>query len=268
MFSFNFALLNPKGLIAAEQRDLIIIVVSMMLIAVVPILTMAYVFAWKYRANRKQKYTPSFDRSLPLQLSWLGLLLIIITTFAILAWRTSHSLDPRKPLQSDVQPINIQVVALEWKWLFIYPDLGIATVNLMPIPEDTPINFQITADAPMNSFWIPQLGGQMYAMNGMKTTLHLMATDVGNYKWYSSNISGEGFAGMNFDVEVDSSSDFNIWVNSAKQSSEKLTSVNYGELAQPTMKHPHVTYATVEENLFNSIMMKYMTNSKEMEHRH
>lgn len=275
LFINNIAILNPKGIIASQQKELIIFSLLIMLLAVVPALFMAFFFAWRYRAGGKGKYTPNVDKNKAVQSSWLLLLLVIISILGVTAWKSSHALDPRKELASDKPPITIQVVALEWKWLFIYPEQNIASVNYIEIPEDTPINFEITADAPMNSFWIPQLGGQMYAMNGMKTSLHLMANEIGEYKGQSSNISGEGFSGMRFIVKASSVKDFDDWLVSAKKSQKSLTTAEYNLLAKPSKNNSVDTYVSTDSNLFDSIIMKYMPASPvggatpmPMEHMH
>ncbi len=256
----NFAQLNPKGLIASEQKELMVTALILMLIVVIPVLIMAFVFAWKYRAGNNSKYTPNFDRSRPIQFTWLAIISLLIFALGGIAWNSSHALDPRQTIKSNVEPITIQVVALQWKWLFIYPEQNIATVNLVQFPEDTPLNFEITADAPMNSFWIPQLGGQMYAMNGMKTKLHLEASEVGDYRGLSANISGEGFAGMTFIARASSRSDFDAWVETAKFYGNDL---DYEELAKPS-KNNEVAYLRPQADLFNSIVMKFMAK----DHQH
>ena len=193
------AVLDPKGFIAFEERDLLYITALLMLTVVVPVLVLAVVICWKYRAgNKKAKYEPEWDKSWALELVWWGFPCIIVALLSVLTVKSCLDLDPFKPLESDVKPLKIQVVALQWKWLFIYPEQKIATINFVQFPEKTPINFELTADAPMNSFWIPQLGGQIYAMPGMSTKLHLIANEAGSYRGSSSNISGNGFAGMIF----------------------------------------------------------------------
>lgn len=264
----NVAIFNPKGWVAAEQKELIIVSVLLMLIAVVPVFVLLFSYAWKYRAsNKKTKYTPNWDHDTKLQIFWWGFLSSIIFVLAIIAWKSSHALDPRKPLESNVQPITIQVVALQWKWLFIYPEQKIATVNLVQFPEDTPINFEITADAPMNSFWIPQLGGQMYAMNGMKTKLHLIADEIGDYRGSSNNISGEGFAGMTFVARASSKKDFDAWVEAIRFYGNNLDFIGYEQLAKPSKNNPQVLYTLAESDLFNRIIMKFMSPpQEEMKH--
>jgi len=191
------AVFDSKGLIADKQRRLIITTVLLSLIVVVPVYVMAFAIAIRYRdSNKTAKYTPDWDHSRILEFIWWAVPCAIILVLAIITWNSSHDLDPFKALKSDKKPLTIEVVALQWKWLFIYPEQGIASVNLVGLPVDTPINFEITSDAPMNSFWLPQLGGQVYAMSGMSSELHLMADEPGTYNGVSANISGEGFAGI------------------------------------------------------------------------
>lgn len=257
---FNFAVLDPKGIIAYQERSLMITAILLMLVVVVPVLISAFIIAWKYRASKQATYTPNWDRNKKLQFTWFASISAIVLMLSVMVWKSSHALDPRQPIESNTKPITIQVVALEWKWLFIYPDFDIATVNLVQFPEDTPINFEITADAPMNSFWIPQLGGQMYAMNGMKTKLHLIADEIGTYRGASNNISGEGFAGMTFQAKASSSVDFNEWVNTVKRMPNSLSMSEYDKLARPSKNNPPVFYASTETDLFNSIIMKFMAH--------
>lgn len=167
-------------------------------------------------------------------------------------------MDPFKPIASENKPITIQVVALQWKWLFIYPEEKIATVNFVQIPQHTPIRFEITADAPMNSFWIPHLGGQIYAMPKMRSILHLIAHDAGDFRGSSANLSGEGFAGMHFITRATPDDAYQQWIASAKQSPYLLNAEEYERLAAPSKNNPVMVYLLKEENLFNQIIMKYM----------
>ena len=154
--------------------------------------------------------------------------------------------------------MKIQVVALQWKWLFIYPEEGIATVNFIQFPVDTPVNFEITADAPMNSFWIPQLGGMIYAMPAMRSKLHLIANEMGDFRGVSANLSGTGFAGMTFVAKSSSQADFEEWVHSVRHSNRTLTSESYNQLAMPSQNNPVASYVLLDNNLFEEILMKYM----------
>lgn len=254
------AVLQPQGTIANQQRDLMKFAGIFMLIVGIPVFIMTFGFAWRYRAsNRKATYTPNWDHNLVAETVWWTIPSIIIVILAVVAWTSSHQLDPFKPLDSKVKPITIQVVALDWKWLFIYPAQGIATVNYVQFPAGTPVNFVITADAPMNSFWIPQLAGQVYAMAGMTTQLHLMADHAGSYNGLSANISGEGFADMRFVATSTSQADFDHWVAVTKLSPTPLTMAEYDKLAEPSLKNPVSTYTLAAQDLQQSVIMKFMS---------
>lgn len=258
-YSGSIAMLNPKGEIALKERDLMAAAILLMLIVVIPVFILTAYICLKYRAgNANAKYTPDWDHNLLAEGIWWGFPLAIITILSVITWRSSHELDPYKPLQSDVKPMTIQVVALEWKWLFIYPEQNIATVNFFQFPVDTPINFDITADAPMNSFWIPQLGGQIYAMPGMKTKLHLIANEAGSYSGSSANLSGKGFAGMTFIAKASSHDDFEKWVESVKTGSLTLDQEGYDLLSKPSSYNAAASFALKEGGLFDRIVMKPM----------
>lgn len=255
----NIAVLNPQGEIANKQRDLMVFTFLLGMIIVIPVFAMTFYIAWKYRAgNTKAKYRPDWDHSKKAEVVWWGVPLILILILSVVTWKSSHDLDPYKALASNAKPVEVQAVALEWKWLFIYPEQNIATVNYLQIPEKRPINFRITADAPMNSFWIPKLGGQVYAMAGMETKLHLMADRTGVFRGGSSNLSGEGFAGMNFEVRASSDADFEAWVQEVKDSPNKLGPEEYAELEKPSEKHKVTYYRSRQAALYDTIMMKYM----------
>jgi cytochrome o ubiquinol oxidase subunit 2 len=252
--------LNPKGEIAVAQKSLLITAVSLILIVVIPVFIMLFSFAWRYRAgNTKAKYTPDWHTNTSLEIVWWAVPIIIVTILSFLTWKSTHDLDPFKPINSNVKPVVIQVVALEWKWLFIYPEEHIATVNFLQIPKDAPINFIITADAPMNAFWIPQLGSQIYAMAGMSAKLHLIANEEGVYKGVSSNFSGDGFSGMKFDTKVVSGEEYASWVNTVRTSPEVLTKEKYQELTKKTQNNPVEYFSFVVEGLYDSIIMKFMS---------
>jgi cytochrome o ubiquinol oxidase subunit 2 len=258
----NISLLQPKGTIANQQYDLLVFASVLSLIVVIPVFTMLIVFSWKYRAsNKKAKYTPNWDSNKKAEAVWWGVPIILIIILSIVTWNTTHSLDPYKPLSSSTPPVNVQVVSLQWKWLFIYPDYGVATVNYLQIPEQTPINFTITSDAPMNSFWIPDLGGQIYAMAGMQTKLHLMADGTGTYRGISNNISGEGFSDMVFSVQSTSKTDFSSWVESTKNTTNVLSEETYNKLALPSIEESTTTFSDVQPGLYTTILNKYMNHS-------
>lgn len=258
----DLALLEPKGTIADRQKELLVFATLLSLVVIVPVYLLAIFIGVRYReSNKKAKYTPDHDHSKTLETFWWGIPITIIFILSVITWNTSHSLDPFKPLAAAKSTKTIQVVALQWKWLFIYPEENIASVNYLRIPEDTPVKFQITADAPMNSFWIPQLGGQIYAMPGMATELHLMAENSGTYDGYSANISGEGFAHMRFIAESTSQTDYEKWVEDAKSQPASLSMATYGTLKQPGIEEEIKAYADVNTGLFSSIINSYMTHT-------
>jgi cytochrome o ubiquinol oxidase subunit II len=255
----SIAVLEPKGWIGQKESDLIVTASLLMLIVVIPVFVLTWIFAWKYReSNEKARHEPDWEHNYIAEYCWWGVPVVIIVILAIITWRSSHELNPFKPIHSHAKSLPIQVVALEWKWLFIYPEQGIATVNYVQFPEKTPIAFEITSDAPMNSFWIPELGGQIYAMPAMRSKLYLIANGIGSYRGCSANISGKGFAGMKFEARSTSQADFDKWVESVKQSSKKLDLHSYNELLQPTEYDPVSYYLLGDKDLFDQIMMKYM----------
>ncbi|MFS8931133.1 ubiquinol oxidase subunit II [Cupriavidus taiwanensis] len=255
----NMTLLDPKGQVGVDIKNIILIATWLMLLVVVPVIVLTLVFAWKYRAsNTKARYEPDWSHSTAIEVVvWLIPCLIIIA-LGIITWKSSHDLDPYKPLESNKKPVTIEVVALNWKWLFIYPELKIATVNQIAFPVDTPVNFKITSDSIMNSFFIPQLGSQVYAMAGMETKLHLIANHAGSYDGVSANYSGGGFSGMKFKADAMSNYEFDQWVAKVRASSTELGVEGYKTLAQPSEKEPVTYYGKVEDQLFHNILHKYM----------
>jgi cytochrome o ubiquinol oxidase subunit II len=256
--SGNFPLLDPKGSVGVAEKSLIATATGAMLLVVVPVIILTLLFAWRYRAsNRNAVYAPKWAHSTAIEVVVWAIPAVIILFLGVLTWRTSHELDPYKPLESNVKPINVEVVALDWKWLFIYPDLGIATVNQLALPVGTPVNFNITSDSVMNSFFIPQLGTQVYAMAGMQTRLHLIADQPGNFEGLSANYSGRGFSDMKFRTLATSQGDFDAWVKKVKASAGSLGMDQYAAVAQPTEKAPVQYFSTVDPKLFNNIIAKY-----------
>jgi cytochrome o ubiquinol oxidase subunit 2 len=255
----NFAVLQPAGVIGEKERNLIYIALGLAVIVVVPVFIMLILFSWKYReGNSKAKYQPDFTNSRKLEAFWWGIPFAIILVLSVITWNSSHDLDPFKPLQAYAKPLNVQVVALQWKWLFIYPDYGVASANYLQIPTNTPVDFEITSDAPMNSFWIPQLGGQIYAMPGMTTHLNLMASKAGDYIGKSANISGTGFAGMTFTTRASSQKNFNSWMKQLSAANNNLTQDSYDQLAKPNEDHRVVYFSSVDSSLYHRTVMKYM----------
>ncbi len=254
----NVAVMNPKGLIASKQRDLIITATLLMLIVVIPVFLLTIFISWKYRSgNKDAKYTPDWDHSSKAEMVWWGFPLVIILTLSVITWKWTHDLDPFKPIESNAKTMTVQVIALRWKWLFIYPEQGIASVNFVQFPEQVPIKFEITSDAPMNSFWIPQLGGQIYAMPGMMSQINLIADERGVFSGSSANLSGKGFAGMRFVAKASSQAEFDQWVVSVQGSSQSLNREEYKRLAQPSEYDQPAFYLLQDDGLFNWSIMKY-----------
>jgi cytochrome o ubiquinol oxidase subunit 2 len=261
----DIALLNPKGIVAQQQFDLLKFAVSLSLIVLVPVLLIAFFISWRYREKESGGKTEEnkTNTSAVVAIFWL-IPIFIISLLALVTWQATHKLDPYKPINSTKEPLTIQVVALKWKWLFIYPEEDIAAVNYVQFPENTPINFRLTADAPMNSFWIPQLGGQIYAMPGMETRLNLMANSIGEFRGSAAEISGPGFAGMRFVAKSSSDSDFLDWVEEVQESQNILTLEEYSKLAEPS-ENNQVVYYSWQEDLFSTILNKYSSH-KTMQH--
>jgi cytochrome o ubiquinol oxidase subunit 2 len=255
----NIDVLNPQGEIARKEHQLIVFTLLLSLVVVVPVFVMLIVFSLRYReSNKRAAYRPNWEGNRLLEGIWWGIPCVIIVILGIVTWQSSHELDPYKDLESSVAPVNVQVVALQWKWLFIYPDQRIATVNELIIPEKTPINFTITSDAPMNSFWIPSLGSQVYAMSGMSTELRLIADKTGEYRGSSANISGTGFADMNFMTKSRTKADFDAWVQQTKGLDAGLDEATYKTLAEPDVKEQPLYYSLKDVDLYDKIIMKYM----------
>jgi cytochrome o ubiquinol oxidase subunit II len=256
--------LSPAGDIAAQQRDLLVWSVYLMLIIIVPVMALIIFFAIKYRASNKDaQYDPDWDHSTHLELViWAAPLLIIICLGAI-TWSGTHLLDPYRPLDrvkegqavtAEVEPLHVNVVALDWKWLFIYPEYGIATVNELAAPVDRPIRFHITSSGVMNSFYIPALAGQIYAMPGMETKLHAVINQPGEYVGFSANYSGDGFSNMRFAFHGYDDAGFDQWVQKVRSSSEALDRAQYLELEKPSEKVPALYFRSAEEGLFDAVV--------------
>jgi len=251
----DWAVLDAKGQIGMEERSIIATATWLMLIIVVPVIAMIGAFAWKYRAsNARAKYMPDWDYSHSIAVLMVLVPTAIVACLSVIAWRTSHTLDPYRPLSSDVKPITIEVVALDWKWLFIYPDQQLATVNEIAFPTDVPVHFRITSASVMNSFFIPQLGGQIYAMSGMQTQLRLIANQEGTFDGISANYSGGGFSDMKFKAIATTKDGFDEWTHRVKGSAQLLDAVAYGALAKPSEKHGVEYFSMVDKELFNQIL--------------
>jgi len=259
-------LFNPKGPIAEAQRFLILAAIALMAIVVIPVFIMAFWFPRKYRAaNTASTYMPKWSYSTKIDLVMWAIPIAIVTVLSILAWTYTHSLDPYKPIPSAHKPVNIQAVSLDWKWLFIYPDQNIATVNQLTFPVNVPLSFKITSETVMTSFFIPQLGSQMYAMGGMQTQLNLLADKPGTYAGHNNQISGIGYANMHFKAHAVSREEFEAWVRKVRQSKEMLDLNRYEQLAKPNTGYYPVTYfSAAEPGVFEYIIRKFDPTWSEM----
>jgi cytochrome o ubiquinol oxidase subunit 2 len=260
----SMVVLNPSGDVAVRQAGLVVISTWLMLLIIVPVIVLTLVFAWRYRqSNSEAAYAPDWGHSIQLELLiWAAPLLIIIALGAV-TWISTHTLDPYRPLRligeqrevpAQTLPLAVQVVALDWKWLFVYPDQGIAVVNELAAPIDVPIDFSITAESVMNSFYIPALAGQIYAMPGMQTQLHAVINHPGRYEGFSANYSGAGFSGMHFPFRGMSLEDFDRWVQTAKAAGNELNRDSYLLLRRPSEREPVRRYGAVEPELYDAIV--------------
>ncbi|XBC43741.1 MAG: ubiquinol oxidase subunit II [Buchnera aphidicola (Floraphis choui)] len=252
-------ILHPNSSISLEQRYLILISFFIMLCIIIPVFIMTFLFPIKYREdNVNSSYKPNWSHSNLIELLVWGFPVIIIIFLSVLSWKSTHNLDPSKPIVSKVQPIKISVISLDWKWLFIYPNEKIATINELVFPINTPIIFELTSNSVMNSFFIPSLGSQIYTMAGMNTKLNLMANKFGTYKGISSNYSGRGFSDMKFKVIVTSNLfSFNKWLKKVRSSSNQLNSIsNFEKIAVPSEKNAIQYFSNVNKNLFNMVIKK------------
>jgi cytochrome o ubiquinol oxidase subunit 2 len=250
--------LNPKGSIGVAEKSLIWTATYTMLVVIVPVILLTLLFAWRYRAsNLKATYAPKWAHSTAIEVVVWTIPSLIILFLAILTWKSTHELDPYQPLKSNVKPVEIEVVALDWKWLFIYPEYGIATVNQIEFPVGTPVDFHVTSDSVMNSFFIPQLGSQIYAMAGMQTRVHLIADEAGDFAGVSANYSGAGYSDMKFRAIATTPEQFKAWVQKVKASPEQLDMDTYYGVAKPSEKAPVRYFASSDPELFHKIMAKY-----------
>lgn len=254
--------LNPAGDVAAQQGNLVVIATALMLLIIVPVMALIALFAWRYRhANTGATYTPDWHHSTALELViWAAPLLIIISLGAV-TWTSTHLLDPYRPIgridaqraiSANAKPLRVQVVALDWKWLFIYPEYGIATVNEMAAPIDRPIEFELTASNVMNAFYVPNLAGMIYAMPGMTTKLNAVVNRPGNFTGFSSNFSGDGFSGMHFRFHAVPKQAFDGWVQRIRAGGGTLDRAGYTKLAKPSADTPIMRFAAVTPGLFDA----------------
>ena len=254
--TMNTGILNPKGIITYEEKQLFFDSLALMLVIIIPVFIMSFTFIIRYHASHETSdYQPNWGHSILLETIWWGVPMVIIFVLSIMTWTMSHKLDPYRPIGTGT-PMIIQVVALPWKWLFIYPDQNIATINYLEIAKGQQVEFMLTNDnVPMSAFFIPQLGSQIYTMAGMRTRLHLIALKAGTYEGLDSQYNGDGFSDMRFDVKVVEPNELQHWFDKVKQSGEKLTPAVYQLLIQPSIKAPIHYYSSVVPNLFSQILI-------------
>jgi cytochrome aa3-600 menaquinol oxidase subunit 2 len=251
----SMIVLDPKGPVGQTELKLITISAILCAVVVIPVLGLLVYIVYRYRdkPGNKAPYTPEWSDSKTLEIIWWGIPIVIIGILGVFTFKGIHSLT--KPPVQNATPLTIQVTSLDWKWLFQYPDQNIATVNYCEIPAGVPIQFVLTSDAPMNSFWVPQLGGQEYTMPGMAMRLWLQADKAGEYFGSGANFSGEGFAHMQFKVVAKPQSDFNSWVQQVKQGSQSLTKAGYDRLAKPGLSDER-SFASYPPGLFDDTVNK------------
>lgn len=254
----NLQLLEPAGYIANIQSRILWGALIFAAIVGVIVISSFFFVVLRYREGASARYEPGWTAGKTLQLAGWGIPLVVIIALSVLVWVSAHQVDPYRPISASTPPVTIQVVALPWKWLFIYPADKIATVNTLEIPVGVPVEFQLTADAPMNSFWIPRLSGQAYAMTGMVTQLHIEANKPGTYYGSAAEISGDGFAGMSFTVQAVSAHDYTAWKAAAKYAPHALDYTAYTQLAKPSSYNPPALYRLPYPNLFQAIVMQFM----------
>jgi cytochrome o ubiquinol oxidase subunit 2 len=247
--------LDPQGPIASQELLLLLNSTAIMLVVVVPVILATFAFAWWYRSSNPRA-SRSLDESYEGRTEfvvWSIPALIVILLGGVI-WIGSHQLDPRAPIAGDAKPLQVEVVALDWKWLFIYPEQGVAAVNQLVIPAGTPVHFRLTSATVMNSFFVPQLGSQIYTMGGMTTHLNLLADEPGEYPGFSANFSGDGFAEMRFIAKAVPAGDFNAWIAQARGTGPAFDDASYAALAKPSIAVPPGTYRSVTPNMFERII--------------
>ncbi|WP_151719401.1 ubiquinol oxidase subunit II [Gemmobacter serpentinus] len=263
--------LAPTGDIAAQQRDMLVWATALMLIIIIPVMAMIVWFAFRYRAsNRRAAYAPDWSHSTKLELVIWAIPLLIIVSLGALTWVGTHHLDPYRPIQrlsegqalGDETPLVVQVVALDWKWLFIYPEEGVATVNDLVVPVDRPVEFRLTSSSVMNAFYIPSMAGMIYSMPGMETKLHGVFNTPGSYQGMSSHYSGAGFSGMRFKAHAVAAADYDQWVTETRAAGGQLGRAEYLELEKPSENVPPRTFAEVDGQLFARVVNMCVEDGK------
>jgi len=251
------ALLDPRGPVGRAERQILINSMAIMLAIVVPTIVATLAFAWWFRAsNKRARYRPTWAFSGRIELVVWSIPIMVILLLGGVTWLGSHQLDPARPLASDQKAIDIQVVALDWKWLFIYPEHGVASVNELVVPAGVPLHFTLTSASVFNTFFVPQLGSMIYAMNGMATELHLHADEPGTYRGMSAHFSGDGFSDMHFPVRAVPAGQFEAWVTETRAAKRPLDGAGYTVLARQSVEPRPIRFSAVEDDLFDRIVRR------------
>ena len=268
----DMVVMNPSGDIAVQQRNLILISTGLMLLIIVPVIVLTLLFAWRYRSsNWEAKYDPDWHHSTSLEVVIWAAPLVIIIALGAITWVSTHLLDPYRPLErldaeralpENVKPLEVQAVALDWKWLFFYPEYNVATVNELAAPVDRPITFKLTSSSVMNSFYVPALAGMIYAMPGMETKLHAVINKPGDFEGFSANYSGAGFSNMRFRFHGLDQAGFDAWIAKAREANATLDRAGYTELEQPSIADPVKRWSSVENGLYDAVLNRCVDRSK------
>lgn len=255
--------LFPKGVITFEERILLFDAVALMLIVVIPVIIMSFAFVFKYRAAHKTaEYKPNWSHSVFLEVLWWGIPIIIVVILGVLSWKSTHKLDPYRPIDGKKAELKIEVITLPWKWLFIYPDHQIATLNELVIPKGKQVEFDLTADnAAMAAFFVPQLASQIYTMAGMRTKLHMLATEEGTFRGLNAQYNGDGFSDNHFPVRVVDEKGMEAFIAKAKASQDALTLETYKAIREPSVAPEAHYYSSVVRDLFPKVIAYYMSNT-------
>ncbi|GAB7127281.1 hypothetical protein JCM19000A_17880 [Silvimonas sp. JCM 19000] len=253
--SLQVGVLDPQGPVAAAERTILLNATVIMLAVIIPVILLTLAFAWWFRAgNAKAKRSPDFAYSGPVEVVVWAIPMLIVLFLGGIAWIGSHDLDPPKRILAKHSPIDVQVVSLDWKWLFIYPALGVASVNKLVVPAGAPLRLQLTSATVMNSFFVPQLGSQIYTMAGMSTRLNLLADKPGVYPGLSAQFSGQGFSDMRFNVQALPEGQFNQWLAAAKRNPAQLTAATYAQLAKPGLQAAPLEFGAIGQGVFDAIV--------------
>jgi cytochrome o ubiquinol oxidase subunit II len=246
--------LDPRGPVGHSQRIILFDATTIMLAVIVPVIVLTLVFAWWFRAgNRRAAYWPDWKYSGRIELITWSIPTLVIVFLGGIAWIGSHALDPFKPLDSPHTPVEVEVISLDWRWLFIYPEHGVASVNRLTVPTGVPIHFRLTSTSVMNSFFIPQLGSQIYTMPGMMTQLNLQADEAGSYKGLSAQFSGPGFSDMHFTLVATSSQNYQQWIEQTRAQGGVLDRTRFAELSKPSHASESLSFARVDPELFELV---------------